>query len=63
VELAKHYEHQENNFAEALRWTEAALAILNASGVPRYEKLQWEGELQHRKKRLEDKLAKTNSGE
>jgi hypothetical protein len=63
VELAKHYEHQENNFAEALRWTEAALAILNASGVPRYEKLQWEGELQHRKKRLEDKLAKTNSGD
>ena len=32
-ELAKYYEHTEKNFAEALKWTESALALLKAEGA------------------------------
>jgi uncharacterized protein YprB with RNaseH-like and TPR domain len=55
-ELAKYYEHTEKNYSEALKWTEAALAILKMKDTPFTEKLQWEVALQHRKNRLEGKL-------
>ena len=54
-ELAKFYEHSEKNFDEALRWTEAALAILSQPKASFAEKLLWEGELNHRRKRLQGK--------
>jgi uncharacterized protein YprB with RNaseH-like and TPR domain len=57
-ELAKHYEHTEKNFSEALRWTEAALAILSMPDAPFVEKLQWEEPLKHRRSRLQGKLAR-----
>jgi uncharacterized protein YprB with RNaseH-like and TPR domain len=54
-ELAKYYEHIEKNFTEALKWTESALALLKAEGAY-VERLQWEGPLDHRRKRLVGKL-------
>jgi uncharacterized protein YprB with RNaseH-like and TPR domain len=57
-ELAKHFEHRERNYPEAIRWTEAALAILKMPDTPAYERLQWEDDLKHRLKRLQGKLAR-----
>jgi uncharacterized protein YprB with RNaseH-like and TPR domain len=57
-ELAKFYEHTEKNFGEALRWTEAALAILSMPDAPFVEKLQWKEPLKHRRGRLQEKLAR-----
>ncbi|MBN2502586.1 MAG: ribonuclease H-like domain-containing protein [Anaerolineales bacterium] len=58
VELAKYYEHREKNLLEAKRWTQAALAIINAPGYPRFERQLQEPELTHRLNRLERKLAR-----
>ena len=57
-ELAKYYEHSEKNFSEALKWTEAALAILSMPDALFVEKLQWEEPLKHRRGRLQEKLAR-----
>jgi uncharacterized protein YprB with RNaseH-like and TPR domain len=54
-ELAKYYEHTEKNIQEALRWTEAALAVLSMPSTPFTEKLQWQGPLEHRLVRLQRK--------
>ena len=62
-ELAKYYEHQECNFAEALRWTQLALAILGMPDTSLAEKLQWEGQLLHRQARLPDRLARQQGDE
>jgi uncharacterized protein YprB with RNaseH-like and TPR domain len=62
-ELAKHYEHTEKDFQEALRWTEAALAILALPDALFADKLQWEGELKHRRTRLREKLARQTKTE
>ena len=58
-ELAKYYEHTERNYTEALRWTEAAQALLAMPGTPFAEKLQWQDALAHRKARLLHKLEKS----
>ncbi len=55
-ELAKHFEHSEKNPQEALRWTEAALAILAMPDTPFVEKLQWREPLERRRARLRSKL-------
>lgn len=55
-ELAKYYEHTEKDPAEALKWTEAALAIVNLPETDFADKLQWEPSLLHRKRRLERKI-------
>ncbi|MBN1303880.1 MAG: ribonuclease H-like domain-containing protein [Anaerolineales bacterium] len=52
VELAKYYEHCIKDFAEALKWTEAALAQTRKSGLPEYMHRHWQKELEHRQKRL-----------
>ncbi len=53
VELAKYYEHQARDSAEAERWTREALAIVAAADAQL--KLQWQTELEHRLERLERK--------
>jgi len=60
-ELAKYYEHSEKNFAEALRWTDAALALVNLSSTPFADKLLWQEPLLHRQNRLKDKIARQES--
>jgi len=62
-ELAKHFEHTEKNYAEALRWTQAALAILNMPGTPFVEKIQWKPLFEHRQARLQDKLERHSDKE
>ncbi len=62
VELAKYYEHQQKDAAEALKWTEAALALLRQPETPRHERLEWEADLLHRKARLAKRLEKPASG-
>lgn len=56
VELAKHYEHHVRDYREAVRWTQAALDLVNAPMFPRYERRQWLADLQHRLARLQRKL-------
>ncbi len=56
-ELAKYYEHEARNPAEALRWTEAALERIFSPAFPRFERARWQGELEHRAERLRCKLA------
>ena len=55
-ELAKYYEHSEKNFAEALRWTQAALALIAMPGTPLADQLQWQEPLEHRQNRLLEKI-------
>jgi len=56
VELAKYYEHQARDYREAVRWTQAALNLLNTPTFPRYERRLWLADLQHRLARLQRKL-------
>jgi len=55
-ELAKHFEHTEKKSAEALKWTESALAILSQPGANFADKLQWQAAFEHRRERLKGKL-------
>jgi len=56
VELAKFYEHKQRDYAEAARWTHAALALVNAPDFPRHECRRWLADLEHRLARLHRKL-------
>jgi len=56
VEIAKHYEHRQRDFEEAIRWTEAALEIIAAPEYSRFERSRWQPELEHRLARLKRKL-------
>lgn len=60
-ELAKHCEHRDHNYAEAIRWTQAALAIINSPEATRPLQIQWEADLKHRLSRLNRKLAREES--
>jgi hypothetical protein len=53
------YEHALRDPAEALRWTEAAIAVVNASGFPAYERKAALAELNHRMERLKKKSLNT----
>jgi uncharacterized protein len=52
VELAKYYEHQARDYPEALRWTEAALIIVESVELPLWQKQALRTELNHRMERL-----------
>jgi uncharacterized protein len=52
VELAKFYEHRLGDAAQALYWTETAIALVNQPAFPPYERRQWLVELEHRRQRL-----------
>ncbi len=56
VELAKYYEHRTRDYGEAADWTQAAVALVEASGFPRQARLRWLAELEHRLARLRRKL-------
>jgi uncharacterized protein YprB with RNaseH-like and TPR domain len=63
VDLAKCYEHHLNNLPEAIRWTEAAMALVEGSGQPEsdvrlaaFQRHQWQADLEHRLARLNKKL-------
>ncbi len=52
VELAKHYEHRECDYGEAVRWTQAAIDHVSAPEVPIEEHERWLPGLEHRLGRL-----------
>jgi len=64
VELAKFYEHQQGDYGEAARWTQAALALVNApdpslafrTSFPPHEGRRWQADLEHRLARLHTRL-------
>lgn len=56
VELAKFYEHQHRDFAQAAHWTRLALQLLGGPGCSRSLRLKWQAELKHRLARLERKV-------
>jgi uncharacterized protein YprB with RNaseH-like and TPR domain len=57
VELAKYYEHRQRDYPEALRWTEAGLAIAgDARRFPPYQRKQALDQLGHRMERCKRKL-------
>jgi uncharacterized protein YprB with RNaseH-like and TPR domain len=56
VELAKYHEHHNRDYAEAMKWTRAALEIVGTLDVPRYIYKHWTDELTHRLERLEGKV-------
>ena len=62
-ELAKYYEHTEKNFSEALRWTNAALALVTLPDSPFADKLLWKEPLEHRQNRLLSKIARHETQE
>jgi uncharacterized protein YprB with RNaseH-like and TPR domain len=55
VELAKHYEHRQRDYAEAMKWTESALELVKSSELPKYVQKHWKDELAHRNERLKKK--------
>ena len=58
VELAKYHEHQLCDYAEALRWTDRAVELVSTLDIPRYMFKHWMEELEHRQKRLDEKIHK-----
>ena len=54
-ELAKFYEHQARDPAQAADWTEAAFEALARCRLNRYERRQWAERLEHRLARLKRK--------
>ncbi|HEX9012201.1 MAG TPA: ribonuclease H-like domain-containing protein, partial [Anaerolineaceae bacterium] len=63
VELAKFYEHRERDIDEAVRWTEAGLAIAgDVHRFPPYLRRQALDELNHRMERLRRKGSRSDPG-
>ena len=62
IELAKYYEHRARDYGEAIRWTEAAITIIQKPGFSAFEYQQWKPELEHRLSRLTRKRDKENAG-
>ena len=58
VELAKYYEHHLRDYTKALKWTQSAEGLVSSLDIPRYEYRHWVEELEHRKKRLQEKSRK-----
>ena len=58
VELAKYHEHQLHDIRAAIRWTKSALKCARARDLPKYERLHWQEQLEHRLQRLEKKAGR-----
>ena len=63
VELAKYYEHRARDTVQALEWTQSAIDLARTASLPVYERRQWLEELEHRKERLQRKLAGGQTGQ
>ncbi len=46
------------DYPEALKWTQSAEDLVGTLDIPRYEYRHWMEELEHRKKRLQEKSFK-----
>jgi uncharacterized protein YprB with RNaseH-like and TPR domain len=52
VELAKFYEHKMCDYHQAIEWTQAAIALVDAPDFPRQVHRRWLADLEHRLARL-----------
>lgn len=57
IELAKYNEHKLQDYSQAMYWTESAINIINAPEHPDHQRYVWFYELDHRYKRLANKLS------
>ena len=57
IELAKYYEHHQKDYAEAARWTQAAIETANELDLPFWRKKVIMDEITHRLDRLRSKIA------
>lgn len=60
-ELAKYYEHHAQDFEMALKWSKAALELIDTAGLPSDEISQWKPKFEHRLQRLQRLQQKTAS--
>ena len=58
VELAKFYEHTQQDHHTAAHWTETAIELLHAPGSPSHIRERWLADLEHRLARLRRKQAR-----
>ena len=58
IELAKFYEHHARDFVQALRWTRAAIELLDSPQISNYPRSLWLAELEHRQERLLSKISR-----
>jgi uncharacterized protein YprB with RNaseH-like and TPR domain len=56
IELAKYYEHQAKKYAQAMTWTEEAIAVTGRLDLPFWQKKSILEELAHRRARLAKRL-------
>lgn len=56
IELAKYNEHTLRDYSQAMYWTESAIEIINGLDYPEHERHVWSFDLNHRYKRLMNKL-------
>ncbi|HEY3311854.1 MAG TPA: ribonuclease H-like domain-containing protein [Anaerolineales bacterium] len=56
VELAKYYEHNRRELSAAREWTLSAIQHVNEADLPPYIYKHWMEELEHRLKRLNEKI-------
>ncbi len=56
VELAKYYEHNRRDPLAAQTWTKTAIAHVKSADLPPYIYKHWMAELEHRLKRLNEKI-------
>lgn len=61
VELAKYYEHHKLQYDSAIKWTERAMDLLQASTLPEYKKVSLGQELHKRLNRLVKKQELINN--
>jgi hypothetical protein len=57
-ELAKYFEHHALDYPQAINWTQNALAVIHKPDYPATLREQWQRPLEHRLKRLTDKLTR-----
>jgi TPR repeat protein len=59
IELAKYFEHTRRDPVAALEWTLSAMKHIENADLPRYMRLHWLNELEHRQSRLKTKAGKS----
>ena len=57
-ELAKYFEHHALDYPQAIHWTQTALTVIHKPDYPAIPREQWQLLLEHRLKRLTDKLTR-----
>lgn len=60
IELAKHYEHREKDYFQAIVWTQTALNLVKSGTISRIERYQLQPQIEHRLARLNRKNSQSS---